>query len=66
MSSSRWTKGNPNSPTARPLVALPAKNTFFLVLYEMGMEYRDVRCIMGIPQETIRSTRYRILQNAKK
>ena len=66
MSSSRWRRGNPNSPTARPLVALPAKNTFFLILYEMGMEDKDVRRIMGITQEAIRSTRYRIMQNTKK
>ena len=43
-----------------------AHNTFFLILYEMGMEDRDVRSIMGITQEAIRSTRYRILQNGKK
>ena len=39
-----------------------AHNTFFLILYEMGMEDKDVRRIMGITQEAIRSTRYRILQ----
>ena len=43
-----------------------AHNTFFLILYEMGMEDRDVRRIMGITQEAIRSTRYRIVQNMKK
>ena len=43
-----------------------AHNTFFLILYEMGMEDRDVRRIMGITQEAIRSTRYRIQQNMKK
>ena len=43
-----------------------AHNTFFLILYEMGMEDRDVRRIMGITQEAIRSTRYRILQNGRK
>ena len=43
-----------------------AHNTFFLILYEMGLEDRDVRRIMGITQEAIRSTRYRILQNGKK
>jgi len=48
------------------LVALPAKNPFFLILYEMGMEDKGVRRIMGIIQEAIRSTRYRILQNTKK
>ena len=41
-------------------------NTFFLILYEMGMEDKDVRRIMGITQEAIRSTRYRIQQNMKK
>ena len=30
------------------------KNTFFLILYEMGMEDKDVRRIMGITQEAIR------------
>ncbi len=34
--------------------ALLAKNTFFLILYEMGMEDKDVRRIMGITQEAIR------------
>ena len=53
-------------PTARPPVALQAKNTFFLILYEIGLEDRDVRRIMGITQEAIRSTRYRIMQNGKK
>ena len=43
-----------------------AHNTFFLILYEMGLEDRDVRRIMGITQEAIRSTRYRIQQNMKK
>ncbi|MBR3087612.1 MAG: hypothetical protein IKH02_01180 [Prevotella sp.] len=43
-----------------------AHNAFFLILYEMGMEDRDVRRIMGITQEAIRSTRYRIMQNGKK
>ena len=41
-------------------------NTFFLILYEMGLDDRDVRRIMGITQEAIRSTRYRIMQNMKK
>ena len=41
-------------------------NTFFLILYEMGMEDKDVRRIMGITQEAIRSTRHRIQQNIKK
>ena len=46
--------------------------TFFLILYEMCMDNKAVRRIMGIPQEAIRipelcsptcslSTRYRIL-----
>ena len=43
-----------------------AHNTFFLILYEMGMEDKDVRRIMGITQEAIRSTRYRIQQGGKK
>ena len=43
-----------------------AHNTFFLILYEMGMEDKDVRRIMGITQEAIRSTRYRILQSKGK
>ena len=43
-----------------------AHNTFFLILYEMGMDDKAVRRIMGITQEAIRSTRYRILQNGKK
>ena len=43
-----------------------AHNTFFLILYEMGLEDKDVRRIMGITQEAIRSTRYRIMQNGKK
>lgn len=42
-----------------------AHNTFFLILYEMGLEDKDVRRIMGITQEAIRSTRYRIMQNMK-
>jgi hypothetical protein len=43
-----------------------ALNTFFLILYEMGMDDKAVRRIMGITQEAIRSTRYRIQQNMKK
>ena len=43
-----------------------AHNTFFLILYEMGMDDKAVRRIMGITQEAIRSTRYRIQQNMKK
>ena len=41
-------------------------NTFFLILYEMGMDDKDVRRIMGITQEAIRSTRYRIQQGDKR
>lgn len=37
-----------------------AHNIFFLILYEMGMKDQDVRRIMSITQEAIRSTRYRI------
>ena len=43
-----------------------AHNTFFLILYEMGMGDKEVRRIMGITQEAIRSTRHRIQQNTKK
>ena len=43
-----------------------AHNTFFLILYEMGLDDKDVRRIMGITQEAIRSTRYRIQQGMKK
>ena len=43
-----------------------AHNTFFLILYEMGMDDKAVRRIMGITQEAIRSTRYRIQQNGRK
>ena len=43
-----------------------AHNTFFLILYEMGMGDKDVRRIMGITQEAIRSTRHRIQQNGRK
>lgn len=43
-----------------------AHNTFFLILYEMGMDDKAVRRTMGITQEAIRSTRYRILQGMKK
>ena len=43
-----------------------AHNTFFLILYEMGLEDKDVRRIMGITQESIRSTRYRIQQGDKR
>ena len=37
-----------------------AHNTFFLILYEIGKEDKDIRQIMGITQEAIRSTRFRI------
>ncbi len=43
-----------------------AHNTFFLILYEMGLDDKDVRRIMGITQKAIRSTRYRIQKNTKK
>jgi hypothetical protein len=43
-----------------------AHNTFFLILYEMGLDDKTVRRIMGITQEAIRSTRHRIQQNTKK
>ena len=43
-----------------------AHNTFFLILYETGMDDKAVRRIMGITQEAIRSTRYRIQQNGRK
>ena len=38
-----------------------AHNTFFLILYEMGLDDKAVRRIMGVTQEAIRSTRHRIL-----
>jgi len=41
-------------------------NTLFLILYEIGKDDKDVRHIMGITQEAIRSTRFRINKNAKK
>ena len=41
-------------------------NTSFLILYEMGMDDKAVRRIMGITQEAIHSTRYRIQQNGRK
>ena len=41
-------------------------NIFFLILYEMGKEDKDVRCIMNITQEAIRSTRHRIKINKHK
>ena len=39
---------------------LTPQNAFFLILYEMGMSDKDVCRIMGITQEAIRSTRFRI------
>ncbi|MBQ9677718.1 MAG: hypothetical protein IJV44_06230 [Prevotella sp.] len=41
-------------------------NVFFLILYEMGKNDEDVRQIMGITQEGIRSTRHRINSNSKR
>jgi hypothetical protein len=41
-------------------------NAIFLSLYEMCIDDRDIHRIMGITQEAIRSTRYRIQQNGKK
>lgn len=38
-------------------------NTFFLLLYEMGKEDKEIRQILNITQEGIRSKRYRISQN---
>lgn len=38
-------------------------NTFFLLLYKLGKEDKDIRQIMGITQEAIRSTRFRINKN---
>ena len=43
-----------------------AHNTFFLLLYELGKNDKEVRQIMGVTQEAIRSTRFRIQQNSKK
>ena len=45
---------------------LSLQRYFFHTLYEMNMDNRAIRCIMGITQEAIRSTRYRILQNGRK
>lgn len=42
-----------------------AHNTFFLLLYEIGKEDKDIRQIMGITQEAIRSTRFRIQKHLK-
>ena len=54
-----------STPSLRYLFSIDGTG-FFLILDEMGLEDRDVRRIMGITQEAIRSTRYRILQNGKK
>lgn len=43
-----------------------AHNTFFLLLFEIGKNDKEVRQIMGITQEAIRSTRFRIQQHLKK
>ncbi len=42
-----------------------AHNTFFLLLYEIGKQDKDIRKIMGITQEAIRSTRFRIQKNLR-
>ena len=39
---------------------LTPQNAFFLILYEMGMSDKDVCRIMGLTQEAVRSTRFRI------
>ncbi len=39
------------------------QNIFFLLLYELGKEDKDIRQILNITQEGIRSKRYRISQN---
>lgn len=49
-------------PSTSPLSAASRRNTlprpppniFFIILYEMGLDYRDVRRIMGITPEVIR------------
>lgn len=41
-------------------------NTFFLILYAIGKEDKDIRTIMGITQEAVRSTRFRINENKKR
>lgn len=43
-----------------------AHNTFFLLLYELGKDDKDIRQILNITQEAIRSTRFRINKNTKK
>jgi hypothetical protein len=39
------------------------RSIFFLILYEMGMDDKDVRRIMGITQEATCFTRYRIIRH---
>ena len=43
-----------------------AHNTFFLLLYEIGKNDKEIRQIMGITQEAIRSTRFRIQKYSNK
>ena len=43
-----------------------AHNTFFLLLYEIGKDDKEIRQIMGITQEAIRSTRFRIHKHSSK
>ncbi|MBQ9231509.1 MAG: hypothetical protein IJ190_10100 [Prevotella sp.] len=43
-----------------------AHNIFFLILCDIGKKDTEIRQIMGITQEAIRSIRYRISKNAKK
>ena len=43
-----------------------AHNTFFLLLYEIGKNDKEIRQIMGITQEAIRSTRFRIQKHSNK
>lgn len=43
-----------------------AHNIFFLILYDIGKKDTEIRQIMGITQEAIRSIRYRISKNAKR
>ena len=43
-----------------------AHNTFFLLLYEIGKNDKEIRQIMGVTQEAIRSTRFRIQKHSNK
>ena len=43
-----------------------AHNIFFLLLYEIGKDDKEIRLIMGITQEAIRSTRFRIQKHSNK